>query len=176
MSPVSILASGSSVVEPRSLATGVTAPSSVSPVRIRTARSSGRTKILPSPTSPVLPPSQSASIVGWTNASRDRDLEPDLLGERHLHGRAAVGLDPLELAAVALDAADRDAAHLGAVERLEHVVGLLGPDDADHQLHVSPFRPGHGPGLLRIGASLNGGEVEHAQLRLSVFRSLADGD
>ena len=49
--------------------TGVTAPSSVSPVRMRTTRSSGTTKILPSPTSPVCAPAQSASIVGWTNSS-----------------------------------------------------------------------------------------------------------
>ena len=42
---------------------------SVSPVRIRTTRSSGITKIFPSPTSPVRPPSQSASMVGWTNPS-----------------------------------------------------------------------------------------------------------
>ena len=49
--------------------TGVTASSSVSPERIRIARSSGTTNTLPSPTSPVRPPSQSASIVGSTNAS-----------------------------------------------------------------------------------------------------------
>ena len=49
--------------------TGVTAALSVSPVRIRTARSSGTTKILPSPTSPVRPPAQSASIVGSTKSS-----------------------------------------------------------------------------------------------------------
>src|SRR4029079_16841428 len=49
--------------------TGVTAPWSVSPVRMRTARSIGRTKILQSPTSPVRAPSQRASIVGWTNVS-----------------------------------------------------------------------------------------------------------
>src|SRR3954468_15447069 len=46
------------------------------------------------------------------------DLHPDLVGEPHLHGRAAVGLDALELPAVALNAADGDAAHLGSVERL----------------------------------------------------------
>ena len=49
--------------------TGVTARSSVSPVLIRTTRSSGTTKILPSPTSPVRPPSQSAWIVGSTKVS-----------------------------------------------------------------------------------------------------------
>ena len=49
--------------------TGVTAPWSVSPVRMRTARSRSTTKILPSPTSPVRPPSQRASIAGCTNSS-----------------------------------------------------------------------------------------------------------
>ena len=65
----------------------------------------------------------------------DRDLEADLLRQAHLHARAAVGLDPVELTAVALHAAERDPAHLGAVERLQHVVRLLRPDDADHELH-----------------------------------------
>ena len=36
---------------------------------MRTTRSSGTTKILPSPTSPVCAPSHSASIVGSTNGS-----------------------------------------------------------------------------------------------------------
>ena len=117
--------------------TGVTAPCRSRPVRMRTARSSGTTKILPSPTSPVRPPSQSASIVGSTNGVGDRDLEADLLGEAHLHRGAAVGLDAVELAAVALHAAHRYSAHLGAVERLQHVVGLLGPNDPDDELHLS---------------------------------------
>src|SRR3954469_526048 len=66
---------------------------------------------------------------------RHGDLDADLVREAHLHGRAAIGLDALELAAVALDPADRDAAHLGAVERLQHVVDLLRPDDPDDELH-----------------------------------------
>ena len=65
----------------------------------------------------------------------DADLEAHLLGEPHLHGRAAVGLDAVDLAAVALDARHREAAHLGAVERLEHVVRALRPHDRDHELH-----------------------------------------
>ena len=93
--------------------TGVTAPSSVSPVRMRTTRSSGTTKILPSPTSPVCAPAQSASIVGCDELVGDGDLEADLLREPHLHGRAAVGLDAVELASVALNAGEREAAHLG---------------------------------------------------------------
>ena len=67
MSPVSTLRPSDRDVH--HAPTGVTAPSSVSPVRMRTARSSGTTKILPSPTSPVRAPSQSASIVGSTNGS-----------------------------------------------------------------------------------------------------------
>src|SRR5436305_1602967 len=49
--------------------TGVTAALSVSPVLIRTTRSSATTKIFPSPTSPVCAPSHTASIVGCTNSS-----------------------------------------------------------------------------------------------------------
>ena len=39
--------------------------------------------------------------------------------------------------AVALDPAHRDAAHLRPVQRLEHLVGPLRPNDPDHQLHLS---------------------------------------
>src|SRR4051812_28439587 len=75
---------------------------------------------------------------------RHRDLAADLVGEAHLHGRAAVGLDTLELAAVTLHAADRDTSYLGPVERLQHVVDLLRPDDADHELHgPAPFASAH---------------------------------
>ena len=123
------------------LTTGVTAAWSVSPVRMRTACSSGRTKILPSPTSPVRAPSQSASTVVCDERVGDRDLEPDLLREPHLHGGAAVGLDPVELPAVSLHAADREAAHLGPVKGLEHLVRLLGTDNADHEFHNSPLSP-----------------------------------
>src|SRR5687768_8263958 len=59
-----------------------------------------------------------------------RDLEPDLVGESHLHGGAAVGLDPVELTAVTLDAGYRGAAHLGPVEGLQYVVRLLRANDA----------------------------------------------
>ncbi len=38
---------------------------------------------------------------------------------------------------MALDAGHRQPADVGAVQRLEHVVGLLRPDDADHQLHLA---------------------------------------
>ena len=69
----------------------------------------------------------------------DRDLEANLLGEAHLHGGAAVGLDPLELTAVPLDTTHRYPPHLGAIERLEDVVRLLGANDPDHQLQCSPF-------------------------------------
>ena len=68
---------------------------------------------------------------------RDGDLEADLLGETHLHARAAIRLDAIELAAVALDAAQREPAHLGAVEGLEHVVDLVRSDDADDELHAA---------------------------------------
>ena len=120
------------------LSTGVTASASASPVRMRTARSSGTTKILPSPTSPVRAALAERVDRRLDEVVGDRDLEADLLRQAHLHRRPAVGLDPLQLAPVPLHAAHRDPAHLGAVERLQHVVGLLRPHDADHQLHCSP--------------------------------------
>ena len=107
-------------------------------------------------------PAQSASIVGVDEVVGDRDLEPDLVGEADLDRGPAIGLDPVELAAVALDPADRDAAHLGAIERLEHVVGLLRPDDADHQLHGSsldfPDRRAREPNLVPAGVNADGDE------------------
>src|SRR5919112_719471 len=66
----------------------------------------------------------------------DRDLEPHLLRQPDADGRAAVGLDAVELTAVTLHAAHREPSDLGAVQRLEHLVGLLGTDDPDHQLHA----------------------------------------
>jgi len=48
---------------------GVTAASSVAPLRIRTTRSTGTTKILPSPTSPVRAAATIASMVGSTKWS-----------------------------------------------------------------------------------------------------------
>src|SRR4051812_12076267 len=102
------------------------------------------------------------------------DLAADLVGEPHLHGRATVGLDALELAAVALDAADRDTADLGAVERLQDVVDLLRPDDADHELHsaaplsnVDARRERHG-GLPR-------GAMRPPEGRRETYLSSAEG-
>ena len=48
---------------------GVTAAVSSSPVRMRTTRSTGSTKIFPSPTSPVRAPSTIACTVGSTKWS-----------------------------------------------------------------------------------------------------------
>src|SRR3954470_12256907 len=100
------------------------------------------------------------------------DLDTDLVREAHLHGGAAVGLDTLELAAVALHAADRDAAHLRAVERLEHVVDLLRPDDADHELHgLAPlFRARLAP---RAGMAVPRGAFASPQGRAETYLRLA---
>jgi len=56
-------------------------------------------------------------------------------------GRAAgalAELRPDDLAAVALRAADRQAAHVGLEEGLEHVAELLGADDRGDDFHRSP--------------------------------------
>ena len=111
VSPVSI----SGLREDHASTTGVTALSSVSPVRMRTTRSSGDDEDLA--VADLAGPGALAERLDRRLDERvgDGDLEADLLGEPHLHGRAAVGLDPVELTPVALDAAHRDAAHLGAV-------------------------------------------------------------
>ena len=62
-------------------------------------------------------------------------LEANLLGEAHLHRGATVGLNPLQLTAVTLHAAHRNPPHLSAIERLQYVVGLLRPHDANHEFH-----------------------------------------
>src|SRR5690606_16950649 len=66
------------------------------------------------------------------------NLEARLFLQRHLDGGAAVVLDVLRLATVALHAADRDATHLGTEERLEHAVEPVRPDNRDDQLHARP--------------------------------------
>src|SRR5882672_341564 len=69
---------------------------------------------------------------------RDADVETDLFVELHLGGRAAVIRHLDDLAAVPLRAADRQAAHVGLEERLEHVCELFRPDDRGDDLHRSP--------------------------------------
>src|SRR3954452_21452534 len=98
----------------------------------------------------------------------DGDLKAHLLRQGHLHGRAAVRLDALELAAVPLHPADRNAPDLGAVEGFQGVVRPLGPDDADDELQevvsldfVGPARRGRA-GVLTMHSKSGGvfGPVE----------------
>jgi hypothetical protein len=70
---------------------------------------------------------------------RSPDLEANLVRHLDLDGAASVGLDPVELTAVALHPAHRYSPDLGAIEGLEHVVRALGPDDPDHKLHGLPL-------------------------------------
>src|SRR5262249_27274708 len=69
----------------------------------------------------------------------DRDLEPDLVRDLDHHGAAAIRLDAVELASVALDPAHRDPADLSPIQGLEYVIRPLRPDDADHKLHDVPL-------------------------------------
>src|SRR6476659_4674083 len=66
------------------------------------------------------------------------DLEANLLVQLHLHGRTAVGLHRVRLAAVPEHARDGEALHLGPVQALEDVVQLVGADDRDDELHATP--------------------------------------
>src|SRR5690606_17904494 len=75
---------------------------------------------------------------GLDERVRHGNLEARLLLQRHLDSGAAVVLDVLRLAAVALHAADGDAAYLGAEECLEHAVEPVRPDNRDDQFHARP--------------------------------------
>src|SRR6187401_2057678 len=69
---------------------------------------------------------------------RHADLEPHLFRERHLHAGTAVVLDLLDLAAVALHAADREASNIGVKQRLEDITELLRANHSDDELHNPP--------------------------------------
>ena len=143
--------------------TGVTAALSVSPVRMRTTCSSPTTKILPSPTSPVRPPSHSASIVGSDELVGHGDLEPHLVGHADAHGRAAVGLHAVQLPAVPLHTAHREPPHFCAIERFQHLVGLLRPHDPDHELHARQRRDGTSERLWPCGGNRPGSFVRRSR-------------
>src|SRR5688572_2381732 len=63
------------------------------------------------------------------------DLEADLLGQPDPYARAAVRLHTVELSSMTLHTAHREPTYFGAVERLQHLVRLLGADDPDHEFH-----------------------------------------
>src|SRR5258708_26960910 len=70
---------------------------------------------------------------------RDADLDPHFVGELHLHRRAAVGFDALDLAAVTLNAADREPRDFRAEKRFEDVVQTLRPNNCDNEFHSAPL-------------------------------------
>src|SRR6185437_6224658 len=63
------------------------------------------------------------------------NLQPNLLLQLHLDGGATVGLDPIGFPAVPHDAGDGESPHLGAIQRLEHLVESIRPDDGDDEFH-----------------------------------------
>src|SRR6476660_4792784 len=68
---------------------------------------------------------------------RHADLESHLVLQLHLHGRAAVRLDPFGLATMPLHAGHGQPPDLRHEQRLEHLVRALGPNDRDDQLHAA---------------------------------------
>jgi hypothetical protein len=80
--------------------------------------STGSTNTFPSPTVPVRPP-QNGAHRRLDEVVRHADIEAHLLGQLHLHRRAAIGLDVLAFAAVSLHARDGQALHLGLEELLQ---------------------------------------------------------
>ena len=91
-----------------------------SPVRMRIASSTGRTKILPSPTSPVRACLRIVSTTSPLSFVFDDDLDLQLRPDVDRQGRASVGLHHALLAAGALDLADR--------QGRKSLVEQLGPD------------------------------------------------
>src|SRR2546428_4023011 len=63
------------------------------------------------------------------------DVEAHLVGQLHLHRRAAISLHALDLAAVPLDAADGQAGDLRAKKRFENVRQPFRPDDRHNEFH-----------------------------------------
>src|SRR5262245_31714519 len=75
---------------------------------------------------------------GFDEVVGHADLEAHLVGELHLHRRAAIGLHVFALAAVPLHAADGETLHFGLVELLEYCSDPVGPDNGYHQFHARP--------------------------------------
>ena len=107
----------------------------VSPVRMRMADSSGRTKIFPSPIWPVWPLVLMASTTLGAMARIDGDIEPDFRHETHLVFGAAIELGVAALAAVAFDFGDRYPLDPDSGQRLPHLLELVRFDDGNNILH-----------------------------------------
>ena len=118
-----------------SLADRHSASASISPVRMRMARSMSMTKILPSPILPVCADLVIASTTGVGEVVGHRDLDLHLGQEADVVFGAPVDLRLALLAAEALDLGDRQALHAKRRECFAHVVELERLDDGHDQFH-----------------------------------------
>ena len=114
------------------------ASSPVSPVRTRSARSIGSTKIFPSPIWPVRAAARIASIDAVDLVVGRRHLESHLRHERGSVFRAAVDFGMAFLPAVAVRLAHRHAAHGELVERGPNLFQLERFDDRENEFHGGP--------------------------------------
>ncbi len=108
---------------------------------MRTACSSGVTKILPSPICPVL----AAAVIDVDDLvdllARDRDFDANLRQEIHGVFGAAINLHVALLAAIAFDLGHGHAVNADAGERVAHLVELEGFDDGETNfMRVLPGR------------------------------------
>ena len=79
---------------------------------------------------------------------------------------------------MALDAAHREPADLGAIERLQHVVRLLRPDDPDHEFHLrSLLLRGRGSLTAGYGCAMEGAlrDPDIPAGEVTAYRGLIDG-
>ena len=123
---------------------------SISPVRMRTAFSSGMTKILPSPIWPVRAGAGDRLDHAGHQVGRDRDLDLELRQEAHRVLGAAVDLGMSLLAPVALHFRDGQAVHAQAGERVAHLLELERLDDGHDDFHED-LAPDTAPPLARAG-------------------------
>ncbi len=112
------------------------ASASFSPVRMRTARSSGVTKILPSPIWPVRAAVVIASIALSTRSALDRDFDFQFRQEAHGVFGAAINFRMSLLPSIALDFRHGQAVDADRRQRVTNLIELERLDDRGHDFHL----------------------------------------
>ena len=106
-----------------------------SPVRMRKARSTGLTKILPSPICPVWAAERMASMTESAISSRTTSFDAQLREEAHDIFSAAIDLAVALLAAIALGFADGHAVDLQGHQSFANVVESKGLNNGRDEFH-----------------------------------------
>ncbi len=141
---------------------------------MRTARSIGVTKILPSPIVPVCAAARIASTTALDALVGDGDFEPRLGHEVHDVFGAAINLGMALLPAVSLDLGDGHAVRAEPVERLAHVVELERFDDGGDDLHGLLFVPFEQRGVGAGFCGLARAELADDEIFITMHGNRAD--